>query len=396
MKTKKTHPILRIIRKELYRFLTDKKILVSILLPGVLIFVLYSLMGDALLSGFGEEMPKELTVSVVGETAVLDALAEAYSSAGEGPTLTVLSETASDATLREKLGDGETDLVAYLPSGFSAVTGPSAGEIPEVRLYYDSARAASAEAYAIVLSLLEAYESGLANCFDVNRTADVYDLADAEEISATVYAMMMPMLLTMLLFAGCMSATPESIAGEKERGTVATLLITPMKRSHLAIGKIIGSSVTALLSGLSSFIGVMLSLPKLMGEEIAEGASYGMTDYLLILAVMLSTVLLFVSLISVLSALASSVKEASTMLLPVMILVMGVGVSGMFTGSLPTTPAVYLVPIYGSVAALSSVFSYSVEPLSILFTVLSNLVSTVALTALLAKMFSSERVMFRR
>jgi sodium transport system permease protein len=183
---------------------------------------------------------------------------------------------------------------------------------------------------------------------------------------------------------------------DTERGTVATLLITPMKRSHLAVGKVIGSSVTALLSGLSSFVGVMLSLPKLMGEEIVEGASYGATDYLLILAVMLSAVLLFVSIISVLSALASSVKEASTMLLPVMILVMGVGVSGMFTGSLPTTPALYLIPIYGSVAALSSIFSYAVEPLSILLAVLSSLVSAVGLTVLLARMFASERVMFRR
>lgn len=392
----KNHPILRIIKKELVRFLTDKKILVSILLPGVLIFCLYSLMGDALLSGFGEEEREELSVAVVGETALLESLAEASEAMGVTPILRIDASSASDATLREMLAQGEIDLIAYVPSGFSAINGPAGADAPEIRLYYDSSRSASGEAYAMLLSILDAYEDSIFNCFDVNRTADTYDLADAASVSATVYAMMMPMLLTMLLFAGCMSAAPESIAGEKERGTVATLLITPMKRSHLAIGKVVGSSVTALLSGLSSFIGVMLSLPKLMGEEIAEGASYGVTDYLLILAVMLSSVLLFVSIISVLSALASSVKEASTMLLPVMILVMGVGVSGMFTGSLPSTPALYLIPIYGSVSTLSAIFSYSVEPISVLFAVLSNIACSVGLTVLLAKMFASERVMFRR
>ncbi len=396
MKRQNGHPTVRIIRKELFRFLTDKKILVSILLPGVLIFALYSLMGDALSSGFGEETASELTVAAVGETAVLDALAEAHAASGGSPILTVVSAEQSDAALRELLSEGEIDLIAYVPSGFSSVAGPAVGEAPEIRLYFDSARGASGEAYALVLALLDAYESSLSNCFDVNQTVDRYDLADASELSATVYSMMMPMLLVMLLFSGCMSAAPESIAGEKERGTIATLLITPMKRSHLAVGKVVGCSVTALLSGLSSFIGVMLSLPRLMGEELAEGASYGVTDYLLILAVMLSTVLLFVSLISVLSALASSVKEASTMLLPVMILVMGVGVSGMFAGSLPSTPAFFLIPIYGSVEALSSVFSYSVEPISILLTVLSNLASALLLTLLLTRMFSSERVMFRR
>ena len=84
------------------------------------------------------------------------------------------------------------------------------------------------------------------------------------------------------------------------------------------------------------------------------------------------------------------------MLLPVMILVMGVGVSGMFTGSLPSTPLLYLIPIFGSVQSIAAVFSFAVDPLAIILTVLSNLLSTVGLTFLLARMFSSERVMFRR
>ena len=396
MRNNQRHPILRIIGKELYRFLTDKKILVSILLPGVLIFCLYSLMGDALMSGFGHDSGEEMRVAVIGESDLLTALADAYAAGGGEPSLSVFSAHEAMDSLSEKLKNGEIDLIAQIPSGIASLTGPASDTPLEIKLYYDSSKTASSEAYALVLSLLDAYESSLSNCFDVNRSPEMFDLADASELSAMVYSMMMPMLLTMLLFAGCMSATPESIAGEKERGTVATLLITPMKRSHLAIGKVVGSSVTALLSGLSSFIGVMLSLPKLMGEEVVEGAAYSVTDYLLILAVMLSTVLLFVSLISVLSALASSVKEASTMLLPVMILVMGVGISGMFTGSLPSTPALYLVPIFGSVQAISAVFSFAVEPLSIVFVVLSNLVCTLGLTWLLTRMFSSEKVMFRR
>ena len=40
-----------------------------------------------------------------------------------------------------------------------------------------------------------------------------------------------------------MSVAPESIAGEKDRGTIATLLVTPLKRTHLAIGKIISLAI---------------------------------------------------------------------------------------------------------------------------------------------------------
>ena len=127
-------------------------------------------------------------------------------------------------------------------------------------------------------SILDAFESQLANILDVNASADTtYDLASEESITGMIFSMMMPMLLTMLLFAGCMSAAPESIAGEKERGTIATLLVTPMKRSSLAIGKICSLSVIALLSCLSSFVGTMLSIPKLMAVQMDDmsAAVYG-------------------------------------------------------------------------------------------------------------------------
>ena len=90
---------------------------------------------------------------------------------------------------------------------------------------------------------LDTYESALANKFDVNPGEEVYDMATEEDLSAQVFSMMVPMLLMIFLFSGCMAVAPESIAGEKERGTIATLLVTPVKRSHLAVGKIISLSV---------------------------------------------------------------------------------------------------------------------------------------------------------
>ena len=60
-----------------------------------------------------------------------------------------------------------------------------------------------------------------------------------------------------------------------------------MKRSALALGKTISLSVIALLSGISSFLGTMLSLPKLMGgEQNGMNASvYVLSDYLLLLGI---------------------------------------------------------------------------------------------------------------
>mgnify|MGYP002564867313 CR=1 FL=1 len=71
--------------------------------------------------------------------------------------------------------------------------------------------------------------------------------------------------MMVFLFSGCMAVAPESIAGEKERGSIATLLVTPLGRGELAMGKVISLGCISLLSGASSFLGTMLSLPKLMG-----------------------------------------------------------------------------------------------------------------------------------
>ena len=66
-----------------------------------------------------------------------------------------------------------------------------------------------------------------------------------------------------------------------------------------------------------------------------------------------------------------------------------------FANSTPHV-AIYLVPLLGSGLALSSIMSFAVNPLGLALSVLSNLVITVALVVLLAFMFKSEKIMFKK
>ena len=103
----------------------------------------------------------------------------------------------------------------------------------------------------------------MANRFDVNVSSDVaFDVATEEDLTGMLFSMLMPLLLIILMFSSCMAMTAESIAGEKERGTIATLLITPIKRSELALGKIAALSVMSLLGGLCSFVGVLTRISR--------------------------------------------------------------------------------------------------------------------------------------
>ncbi len=209
---------------------------------------------------------------------------------------------------------------------------------------------------------------------------------------------MLPMLLLIFLYSGCIAVAPESIAGEKERGTIATMLITPIKRSDIAIGKICALALIALLSGISSAVGTILSLPKLMGGAVdgLTGDVYGVTDYLMLGVVVIATVLLLITLISIISAFAKSVKEAQTAVVPLMIVVMLIGITAMFGTGAKTEFYYYLIPIYNNVQCMVGIFSFEFQAVNILIAIVSNLVYTLIGVWVLAKMFNSEKIVYSK
>ncbi len=387
--------IITIMKKELSRFFGDRRILLSsVLLPGIMIYAMYSFMGSAMSNMFGpgDSAPR---IAAVEMPPSVSALFEA-----QGIPYESLQAPEEADRVRERIAAKDFDLLLVFPEDFDALVAAydigGGGPAPQIRLFYNSAAGASSQAYGQVTALLDGYESALANKFDLNSGPEAYDLASEKDLSGQMFSSLMPLLLTIFLFSGCMAIAPESIAGEKERGTLSTLLVTPLHRGELALGKIFAITLVSVCSAVSSTLGTVLSLPKLLGSAgEGMGVFYTTGDYLLLGVVILGTVLLFVSLISIFSALAKSAKEAQTYILPLMAVVMLVGISGMF-GRAPDSPWVYLVPVYNSVQCMSAVFSFEASRLHVVITVGTNLVYCGVLAFLLTKMFHSERIMFAR
>lgn len=388
--------MLTIIRKELARFFKDKRmVFTTILMPGLLIYFIYTFMGEAMMNQFE-----------TSDTYVANAYVQNMPKEFE-PILHSLSADWKDVSDREiesikqSITDKVVDVLICFPADFSeriSSYAPGAGgTVPTVEIWYNSTESESANLYGILYEILDAYEASLVNVFDVNTARNSYDLATEEDVSAQIFAMLLPMLLMTFLFSGCISIAPESIAGEKERGTIATLLVTPMKRRSLALGKIISISFIALLSGVSSFLGTMLSLPKLTGgAEVGMDVSlYSVVDYLMLACVILTTVLVLVSLISIVSTFAKSIKEAGTAVSPLMILVMVVSLTPMFSTGAKSL-GIFFIPIYNSVQCMHGVFSFNYEPMQIVVTCLCNLVYAGLLSFVLTRLFNSEKVMFSK
>ena len=317
----------------------------------------------------------------------------------------IIAAEARDAEdIKSQIEEQDTDLLILFPENFDELVGEydsaEGGKAPNIEIYYNSANMNSFESFQMMSEVLSQYESLLANKFDINNLSDTedntYDLATEQDTVGQTFAMMLPMLMMIFLFSGCMAIAPESIAGEKERGTIATLLVTPIKRNQLAAGKIFSLGVIALLSGISSFLGTFLSLPNLMGAAGTMDVSvYGVTDFIMLFLVIISTILVLISLISIVSAFAKTIKEATTAVLPLMIISMLLGVSAMF-GSVKTEAFYYLIPLYNSVQCMSGIFSFSYSSINVIITVISNIVYMIIFTYILTKMFESEKIMFSK
>ena len=394
--------LISIMKKELTRFFTDPRmVLTVVLMPGLLFYLLYSLMGNAMMENTAVDSGYQPKVYAVN---LPDSLSNSFSAAGLEFEEIAPTETE---TIKEQVAAKQTDLLIVFPKDFDtevAAALNSEGTVTETELFYNSTRIESSTAYGAAQSVLASYKESLLPLFTINGSEDTYDLASREDATGSIFASLLPMLLLLFLYSGCIAVAPESIAGEKERGTIATLLVTPLKRWELALGKVLSLCFIALLFGASSFIGVMLSLPSMLqqggdvgGEGIFASASlYGMQDYLMLLAVILSTIVLFVGLISIVSAFARSIKEASTLSVPIMAIVLVVGFSAMFQTSSTTEMLLYLIPVYNSVQSMIAIFSFTAEALPIALTIVVNFIATGLCIIVLTRMFNSERIVFSK
>ena len=369
-----------ILKKEFTRFFKDKRMVISIFLPGIMIFLLYTVMGSII-----ADVNK--TDENYKYTAYVENIPQQFSIVLE---LLDIKEYDSLDLAKDEVSNGNLDLIILFPQDFTDKIGTETP--PDVRIYFNNAEDNSINGYNVVCSVLETFKQPE---FTVNQDG-LGNLAEDKAIVGKILSMIMPMLMFSLLASGCIAVAPEAIAGEKERGTLATVLITPIKRWQLAFGKIISLACFATLSGLSSFIGLILSLPKLMNGAVTGDAAiyYSFGNYAMFFALIISVVFVIISAFSIVSAFAKSVKEASSLIAPLMIVIILLGVFSMFTAA----PAVglYAIPLLGSGFAFSSIMTFTISPLGFALAIISNLVVAAVLVVALSFMFKSERIMFNR
>lgn len=387
--------IMIIFLKELKRVFLDKRMLISLFLPGVIIYFAYTLMGNALNSSMFASTTKDTTYQVVYtnnsgvETpklmSFLDATVKADKESNNIVDAKPINKSEVEA-YQEKLKNNEIHLIVTFTDNFEESIKMD-NTINNVNIYYNGESSVSSDLYSLTTSLVSyTYTNYTVN--QENGKPVAANVGEKDNMSMKIMGMVIPMVTISILFSTVISLCPEAIAGEKERGTLASLLLTPIKRKDFAIGKMMSLSVLAVASGAVSFAGLMLSMPNLMkGINI----SIAPVEFLLLFLLVVSILLFFVGLGILMSSLANTVKEAAGYVSPFMLVFMLFGIAPSLFGLSEWYMA--FIPVLNVCVSINSLLvGANGLPLFFGLTVISNLVYTGLLVFAITKLFNKERV----
>lgn len=229
------------------------------------------------------------------------------------------------------------------------------------------------------------------------------DVAPAEKRSGFMLALMLPYMIMIMVLIGAMYPAIDLTAGEKERGTLETILASPCGRDELTMGKFLAvfsaAFVTVFLGAISMTVTSGFGA-GMMGGSGGSGFELAVNPASLavVILLMVPTAVLFSAVLLAISVMARSFKEAQSYIQPMMILVILPSMVVMMPG-IDLTSQLAMVPIVAiSLAVKAAMLTARGEAfpwanISIVF--VSTGVYAIAALFLVRQMFTRESVLFR-
>lgn len=397
-----------ILDKELRRVFKDRKMIFSLFMVPVLVMGL--MFGIIFFLSQKQENKIESHASVVKVMNAPKTL-EAILSSADNLSVSYISGDAEFEAEKEAVLNGDTDIILVFPKDFEQViSGGDKTAMPQVKTFYNPSLENSAEARnRIVANYLEQYRSSLivdrfgsieyAMVFSVDNDNPDMIIQDNAKASGKALGTIIPYIITIMLFAGAMGIGVDTIAGEKERGTMANLLISPVKRSHIIMGKIVGLGIVSVISAavyVVSMIAAMVIGTKVMSSGNQMGLSslvisFTATQIIQFAVLLLGVVWLYAGLIVIVSLLSKNMKEAQSYIMPLYMIVVAAGMVTIFGSGAGETS--YLIPLYNTSIAFKGIFEGSISMQHYLTTVVITYLCSVLLVAVMTKIMKNEKIM---
>lgn len=300
--------------KEVRESLRDRRVLINSFLVGPLLGpAIFALMINFIVSRELQRAEKPLPAVVIGAQYAPNLVA-ALRQSGLEPLPAVDDP-------EQAVRDQRVELVLRIPESFGADW--RAGKLAQIEMIFDSSRQDSSRQVARLRGMINAYSRqvgvlrlvvrGLSPNLSTPLLLAERDQATPQTRGALLFAML-PFMLVFTAFFGGMFLAIDATAGERERQSLEPLLVNPVPRGRILLGKVLAAAVFAGVSVCVSLLAFMLAGKLLPTDELGLTINLGWQFAGWVLPVMLPLVLLLSVLQTLVAAFAKSFREAQTYL----------------------------------------------------------------------------------
>lgn len=391
--------IKQLYKKEILDVLRDKKTVIMMLIVPLLVYPLMFMVGMQMMTRVATQLDTQ-TYKVVldfeDKSRIITNMLTDESN--EEWTFELCQVEDKEAALRREdidayvTLDTETDFPTYTVTYLSSVTNSS---------YAVDKLEAALKEYSLRLTVGQLQDAGL-DAYSVLYPINIeyQDLSSKEEATGSMLGIIVPCMLVISLLMGTMYPAIDTTAGERERGTLETLLTLPITNQELVMSKFLTVATIGVASALLNMIsmgGLGVYLYSITKDVMGTGEGVKLVSFVPALLIGILCVLAFAVLISALSmcfcVFAKTYKEANNYITPLMLVVMFAS----FVGLMPNvelTRNMALVPVANVCLLVRDLLLFKFNVQMITIVLFSNVAYGVLAVLLLGKIYNSEAVLF--
>jgi len=389
-------------RKELMDMLRDRRTIVgSIIVPLLMFPVIFLIILFFSIFVLPKAMKESPTVMLKGEEFA-PALAQALRAEAK------LQVVPYAADYVQQINDKKLRGVVEFPADFEENLKSKPAETQTVKIYYYEGEVRSLSVVRQAEKAVNAYGEGIvtqrmAAAKLSEEEVSVFGLeklnvASAEKVTGNIIGFILPYFIIILCLTGAMYPAMDLTAGEKERGTMETILASPANRSELVLGKfflVLSTSVmTTALSVISLGIAVLIGGKALAKVSKGIVVAVSLKSAAIVFLMVLPLAATFSAALLAISVFARNYREAQSYLGPLMFLVVIPGMASMVPG-IELNSRLAMVPVLNVSLLAKEIFAgqYHWDLIGLIF--LSTCVYAAAALFAAVKQFNREEVLFR-
>ncbi len=375
-----------ILKKELRELFRDKKSLAMMLI--IPIFIPLIIVGMSAL--FESQMEKD--IEEYNKIGFAYEMSEVEQTMAEEMKIEIIQ--GNEDEIKQKFEDGEIDVYLTKEDNKYVMNHNSSDE--------------SSFGVGLVKTYLEAYKQYLQTSFLAEKNVspeEVLNIITIEDNTIEKENFMAGYIknyaFLFIIMAITVSATypaTDTTAGERERGTLETLLTFPIKSKDIILGKFLGVTVSSVITGMLSFILAMVALVVSQNMfSIYENVNIMFSAISIVFAILIILAYsVFISgLCIAIASTSKTFKEAQSALTPLTFISFFPGMIAFMMG-ITGTPLMSIIPFLNFTVVFTDLTAGTIDWLNIALMVVSTIVYISLVLAYIIKQYKSEKVLFAK